>query len=133
MAKEMKTPDLTYLALKVESTFQKFFKGYIELLQKKFKEIEVHGNNCSYPYRTCGQIHDPRNPEWKPFQHLWGYCERTRYDFFEVRNMIEERIGHKVTCECQLLEDDRERRRRELTRVFGVDFGQPGNRGVDVV
>ncbi len=133
MAKDIRSPDMTFLALKVESTFQEFFKGYIELLQKKFKEIEVRGNNYSYTYRTCGQIHDPRNPEWKPFQHLWGYCERTRYDFFEVRNMIEERIGHKVTCECQLLEDDRERRRRELTRVFGVDFGQPGNRGVDVV
>ncbi len=130
---KMRTPDLTYLALSVESNFQKFFKGYIELLQKKFKEIEVRGNNYSYTYRTCGQIHDPRNPEWKPFRHLWDYCDRTGYDFFEVRNMIEERIGHKVTCECQLLENDRERRRRELTRVFGVDFGQPENRGVDVV
>ncbi len=133
MAKDIRSPDMTFLALKVESTFQEFFKGYIELLQKKFKEIEVRGNNYSYTYRTCGQIHDPRNPEWKPFQHLWGYCERTLYDFFEVRNMLEERIGHKVTCECQLLEDDRERRRRELTRVFGVDFGEPGNRSVDVV
>ncbi len=133
MAKDIRTADMTYLVLKVESSFQEFFKGYIELLQKKFKEIEVRGNNYSYTYRTCGQIHDPRNPNWKPFQHLWGYCERTRYDFFEVRNMIEERIGHKVTCECQLLEDDRERRRMELTRVFGIDFGQPGNRSVDVI
>jgi hypothetical protein len=47
--------------------------------------------------------------------------------------MLEKRIGHKITCECQLLGDDRERRRNELTRVFGVDFGEPGNRGVDVV
>jgi len=133
MTQDIKTPDMTYLALKVESTFQEFFKGYIELLQKKFKEIEVRGNNYSYTYRTCGQIHDPQNPDWKPFRHLWNYCERTRYDFFEVRNKLEERIGHKVTCECQLLEDDRERRRRELTRVFGVDFGEPGNRSVDVV
>jgi hypothetical protein len=52
---------------------------------------------------------------------------------FEVRAMIFERIGHKVVCECQLLGDDRERRRMELTRVFGVDFGEPGNRSVDVV
>ena len=124
---------MTYLALKVESTFQEFFKGYIELLQKKFKEIEVRGNNYSYTYRTCGQIHDPRNPEWKPFRHLESYCAQTGYDFFEVRNMLEERIGHKIICECQLIEDDRERRRRELTRVFGVDFGEPGNRSVDVV
>jgi hypothetical protein len=133
MAKEMKTADLTYLALKVESNFQKFFKGYLELLQKKFKQIEVQGNNYSYSYYTCGQIHDPRNPEWKPFKNLLDYCEKTRYDFFEVRDMIFERIGYKVVCECKLLGDDRERRRMELTRVFGVDFGEPGNRGVDVV
>jgi len=133
MTQDIRTPDLTYLVLSVESNFQKFFKGYIEILQKKFNEIEVHGNNYSYKYYNCGKIHDQRNPEWKPFGHLWNYCEKTRFDFFEVRNMLEERIGHKVTCECQLLEDDRERRRRELTRVFGVDFGEPGNRGVDVV
>ena len=47
--------------------------------------------------------------------------------------MIFERIGYKVECECKLVGDDRERRRMELTRVFGVDFGEPGNRGVDVV
>ena len=133
MAKDIRTADMTYLALKVESSFQEFFKGYIELLQKKFKEIEVRGKNYSYTYRTCGQIHDPRNPEWKPFRHLESYCAQTGYDFFEVRNMLEERIGHKVTCECQLLEDDRERRRRELTKVFGVDFGELGNRGIDVI
>ena len=133
MTQDIMTPDLTYLALSVESNFQKFFKGYIELLQKKFKEIEVQGNNYSSSYYTCGQPHDPRNPAWKPFQHLWGYCEQTGYDFFEVRTMLEERIGHKVVCECQLMGDDRDRRRMELTRVFGVDFGEPGNRGVDVV
>ena len=133
MTQDIMTPDLTYLALSVESNFQRFFKGYLEVLQKKFKQIEVHGNNHSYSYYTCGQIHDPRNPAWKPFQHLWDYCEKTRYDFFEVRNMLEERIGHKVTCECQLMGDDRERRRMELTRAFGVDFGEPGNRSVDVV
>lgn len=133
MVKDIRTPDMTYLKLKVESNFQKFFKGYIELLQKKFKKIEVHGNNYNYSYYNCGQIHNPQNPNWKPFQHLWDYCLLTRYDFFEVRHMLEKRIGHKITCECQLVGDDRERRRMELTRVFGVDFGESGNREVDVV
>ena len=131
MTKDIRTPDLTYLKLSVDSNFQKFFKGYIRLLKNKFKKMEVHGNNCSY--YSCGQTHDPRNPEWKPFKHLWDYCEKTRYDFFEARNMIFERIGYKVQCECKLVGDDRERRRMELTRVFGVDFGEPGKRDVDVV
>ena len=130
---QMRSPDMTYLKLRVETNFQQFFRGYLKLLQKKFKQIKVHGNNYAYSYYKCGQIHNPQNPNWKPFQHLWHYCDRTGYDFYEVRNMLEERIGHKVTCECQLLGDDRERRRRELTLVFGVDFGEPGNRGVDIV
>jgi hypothetical protein len=133
MTQDIMTPDLTYLKLSVESNFQKFFKGFTDLLKKKFKKIEVHGNNRSYKYYTCGQIHDPRNPAWKPFKHLWDYCERTRYDFFEVRDLIENRIGHKLTCECQLVDGGKERRRLELERTFGVDFGEPGKREVDVV
>ena len=122
-----------YYERQSQINFQKFFKGYLEILQKRFQEIEVQGNNYSYTYRTCGQVHDPRNPEWKPFKNLLDYCEKTRYDFFEVRNMIFERNGHKVVCECEWIGDNREMRRMELTRVFGVDFGEPGNRGVDVV
>jgi hypothetical protein len=133
MAKDIRTPDMTYLKRSVESNFQNFFKGYIELLQKKFKQIEVHGNNYYYSYFACGQIHDPQNPNWKPFKHLWDYCERTGYDFFEVRDLIEKRIGHKLTCECQLVDGGKKRRRLELERTFGVDFGEPGNRCVDVV
>ena len=133
MTKDIRSPDMTYLKLSVETKFQQFFKGFIELLQYKFKQIEVHGNNCSYKYYTCGQIHNPQNPNFKPFKHLWDYCERTGYDFFEVRDLIEKRIGHKLTCECQLVDGGKERRRLELERTFGVDFGQPGNRCVDVV
>jgi hypothetical protein len=47
--------------------------------------------------------------------------------------MIEERIGRKLICECQLLNDDKEIRRRDLERTFGVDFGVTGNRNVDVL
>jgi hypothetical protein len=124
---------MTYLKLSVETKFQQFFKGYIELLQDKFEQVEVHGNNCTYRYYKCNHIHNPQNPNWKPFQHLWNYCERTGYDFFEVRYLIEERIGHKLTCECQLVDGGKERRRLELERTFGVDFGEPGKREVDVI
>jgi hypothetical protein len=75
----------------------------------------------------------PEYAVWKPWQHLWSYCEQTGYDFFEVRYLIEERIGHKLTCECQLVDGGKERRRLELQRTFGVDFGEPGDRGVDVL
>ena len=133
MAKDILTPDMTYIKLRGDKNFQEFIKGFIERLKTKFEQVEVRGNNRIYKYFNCGQIHDPHNPEWRPFKHLWNYCERTRYDFFEVRYLIEERIGHKLTCECQLVDGGKERRRLELERTFGVDFGEPGKREVDVV
>ena len=39
--------------------------------------------------------------------------------------MIEERIGRKLLCECELLHDERTMRRKELELVFGLDFGGP--------
>jgi hypothetical protein len=133
MTKDILSPDMTYIKLRGEKNFQEFFKGFIELLQNKFERIDVRGNNYEYSYYTCGQIHNPQNPEWRPFQRLWNYCERTGYDFFEIRYLIEEHIGHKLTCECQLVDGGKARRRFELERTFGVDFGEPGNREVDVV
>jgi hypothetical protein len=59
--------------------------------------------------------------------------EKKGLDFYAVKDMIEEHIGRKVICECQILQDERELRRKVLTRMFGVDFGEPGKREVDVV
>ena len=50
-----------------------------------------------------------------------------------MRDIIFERIGRKVICECQFLNDDKEIRRKELEKVFGVDFGVPGKRDVDLL
>lgn len=130
MGKEIKTADHTWLILRKKPNFQKFFKGYIKLLQKKFKQVEVKGNNYSYSYYSCGQPHDPRNPDWKPFKFLWWYCEKTGYDFYVVKDLIEEQLGRPLECECQVLNDERELRRRDLERMFGVDFG---TREVDIV
>jgi len=129
----MRTPDHTWINLGQEKYYRPFIEGYIKVLKVNLKRIKHIGHNYSYRTYTCGESHDERNPNWKPFRLLWNYCERTGYDFFEVRNMIFERNGHKVVCECEWIGDNRERRRMELTRVFGVDFGVPGKRAVDVV
>jgi hypothetical protein len=47
--------------------------------------------------------------------------------------MIEERIGRKLICECELLNDERKIRRKELQTMFGADFGESGKRDVDVI
>ncbi len=131
MAKEMRTADATWLDLQKPGKFEEFFQGFLKLLKKKLQIIEVKGK-VEYSYHSCGEVHDPRNPIWKPWRHLEWYCKRTRYDDLEARDLIFEWIGRQVVCECQLLGDDKERRRMELTRVFGVDFGEPGCRQVDV-
>jgi len=64
---------------------------------------------------------------------LWDYCERTGYDFYVVRNIIFERIGRKLVCECEMLQDNEKHRRMELERIFGVDFGEAGEKGLDLV
>jgi len=50
-----------------------------------------------------------------------------------VRNIIFERIGRKLVCECEMVRDDEKLRRMELERIFGVDFGGPGGRGLELV
>ncbi len=64
---------------------------------------------------------------------LWNYCEGTGYDFFVARDIIFERLGRKLICQCEMLRDDEKLRRLELERVFGVDFGESGRRGVDLI
>ena len=74
-----------------------------------------------------------RNPNWKPFKILWDYCERTGYDFFVARDIIFERLRRKLICECEMLRNDKKHRRMELESMFGVDFGGPGGKGLDLV
>jgi hypothetical protein len=130
--KQICTSQQTWKELRNDN-FQKFFKGYLELLQKKLQKREVIGQNYKYSYFTCGQPHDQRNREWRPFHNLELYCKKTRYDFYAVKDIIEERIGRKLLCECELLHDDRTMRRRELEQVFGVDFGGPSGRDFDII
>ena len=132
--KQIRQPHETFSGLSQDEDFQKFFGGFLELLQKKLFKREVIGKNFSYTYHTCGhQPHDRRNPKWKPFQNLEWYCKKTRFDFLTVKSLIEDRIGRKFQCECDLLMDDQARRRLELKDSFGVDFGCLGMKELDIV
>jgi hypothetical protein len=126
----MRTPDATWLDLRKPHRFQEFFQGLIEYLKTKLQRVTVAG---SHDYYTCSQLHDKSNRHWKPFQHLWAYCEKTGHDFYEAKDMIEERIGRNLICECELLNNEKEIRRKELQGLFGLDFGETGRRDVDVV
>ncbi len=45
-------------------------------------------------------------------------------DDFGVRDALEEYLGRKIVCECQILYDEREIRRRDIMRVFGVNWDE---------
>ena len=130
---KMLTPDHTRSNLGQEKYYGPFINGYIKLLQSNLKQIKHIRHNYSYTTYTCGEPHDRQNPNWKPFKILWDYSERKGYDFFVARDIIFERIGRKLICECEMLRDDKKRRRMELESMFGVDFGGPGGRGLELI
>ena len=106
---KLRTPNHSRLNLVQEKYYRSFIDGYIKVLQSHLKLVKNIGHNYSYTTYTCGVPHDRRNPNWKPFRLLWDYCERTGYDFYVVRDIIFERIGHKLVCECDMLQDNGKR------------------------
>jgi len=105
MHNTFKLTSKTYINLDQSDIYQRFMKNYLELLRSKLQQSKVmdqNGDLREIRY-SCGQDHDPRNPNWKPFQHLEQYCHKCGYDDMEVRDVIEEQIGRRLECECQLL------------------------------
>ena len=125
-------PDCTWTDLDQETIFQKFMKEYIDLLQKKLQKVEVKGDSYSANHYTCAQAHDPRNPSWRPFRLLSRICKKYNYDPLIARDIIEEKIHRKLECECQIMNNQAENRRKKLINNFGADFGGPGRRDFDV-
>ena len=125
-------PRLIFIDLYKPGRFQEFFKRFIEFLQKNLQKRQIVGHNQSYTIYTCGQPHDPRNPDWEPFKILKKYCDRTGDHFDVAKSMIEDHLGRRLICECQILNDERAIRRMELEK-FGVDFRTPGRRALDLV
>ena len=127
---KLRTPDHTRFNLGQEKYYRPFIDGYIKVLQSNLQQVEHIGHNYSYKTYSCGELHDRQNPNWKPFKILWDYSERTGYDFFVARDIIFERIGRKLVCECEMLGDGEKRRRVELERIFWGGFWRTGRKGV---
>ena len=48
--------------------------------------------------------------------------------------MIEDRLFKlKLKCECEILANSNELRRKGLQQVFGTDFGTPGRKELDII
>lgn len=98
-------PSTTITALEQPEIYRQFMQGYLQLLRSKLKQYKVmdqHGELIEIRY-SCGQEHSKQNPNWKPFQYLELYCRKCGYDDMEARDIIEEQIGRRMTCECELI------------------------------
>jgi hypothetical protein len=93
-----------------------FLPDYQHILTENFHKSRIES---VVEYYSCGQHHDPRNWNWKPWQHLERLCQKRGLDDFSVRDIIVERLGRNLECECQVLYDERELRKEALRRQFG--------------
>jgi hypothetical protein len=134
MAKQIRQAHETWKHLSQENDFQQFMKEFLAYLQDNLQKIKVHDNKGGYEYYSCGQQpHDAGNRLWRPFEHMQAFCRKKRFDFETVKGMIEDRIYKRLNCECEILTDPNDIRRKDLQRMYGMDFGMPGRRELDIV
>jgi len=109
---------MTNLYLSVPKNLKKFLREFRQILKDNFQKITVEGEERY----TCGQEHTKLNPDWVPFKHLERYCLEQGLDDFEVRDFLKEYLQREIICECDILIDRREYRKRDLERMYGLDF-----------
>jgi len=95
----------TYIDLDQPDIYKRFMQGYLEMLRSRLQQYKVMDQNdvLREIRYSCGQDHDPQNPAWKPFKYLEYYCRKFGYDDMVAQDIIEEQIGRRLECECQLL------------------------------
>ena len=113
-----RTAHMTHLYLSDPKHLRKFLREFRAILKRNYQSINYAGEERY----TCGQEHDHRNPNWKPFKYFEPYCLKEGLDDFEVRDFLEKYLHRRIICECHILIDEKALRKRDLMRQFGVDF-----------
>lgn len=114
----IKSAYMTDLHLSVPKHLKKFLTQFQKILKRNYKTINVSGED----QYTCGQEHHDLNPNWKPFIYFEAYCRKEGLDDLEARSCLEKHLGRRIICECQILIDEKEFRKRDFSRQFGIDF-----------
>ena len=115
---KIRSVHMTNLYLSVPENLEKFLREFRQILKNNYQKITFEGEERY----SCGQEHTRLNPNWEPFQHLERYCLEQGLDDFEVRDFLEEYLNRRIICECDILIDRREERKRDLMKQFGLDF-----------
>jgi hypothetical protein len=114
--------------------FREQVKRCLAYPEEKLKKVEIQAGNRTYSYYTCGQDHDRRNPNWRPFKNLEVFCKKEKTCMQGFLSGIEGLIGRTFDCECEMLNSREEVARIRLAAAFGIDFAQKNRkRDCDVI
>ena len=133
MVKRIRTAQETEKYLNQDDNWSNYMSGYLLYLRDNLQTIEVNSAKGSYQYLSCGQRHDPRNPNFRPFQHLQKFAQMNRCDFGTAKAFLNFHILTRIECECELLTNSKEVRRKDLERSFGLHFGGSGRKEFDLL
>jgi hypothetical protein len=64
---------------------------------------------------------------------LQKFAQLNRCDFGTAKDFLNFHILTKIECECELLTNSKEVRRKDLERSFGLDFGGSGRKEFDLL
>ncbi len=117
---KIRSVHMTNLYLSVPKNLKKFLREFRQILKDNFQAITAEGEGEKR--YTCGQEHSRLNPDWEPFKHFEPYCLNHGLDDFEVKDFLKEYLQRPIICECHILCDPREFRKRDLKRIYGLDF-----------
>jgi hypothetical protein len=92
-----------YLYFAGTDALKSFMQDYRQILMGNFQKVRIEDGG---EYWTCGLEHDSRNWNWKPLQHLEGFCRIRGLDDFAVSDIIFEYLARKLECECLVSYDD---------------------------
>jgi hypothetical protein len=80
----------TYLYFAEPSILKTFIRDYRRIPTKHFQKVRI---KCRGGYYSCGQDHNPKNWNWKPWQHLERLRREKGLDDFAVRDILGENLG----------------------------------------
>ena len=116
----MQNPHHIWFEKEMEKEVISLLPDLRQYLRSKLEVIKVDGQHSYY---SCGvDYHHRSNPKWKPFNHFRKYCDKKGLDWVIVKDILEDHLGRRLTCQCQLVNDEAAMRRDALRRSFGIDF-----------
>ncbi len=117
----MELYDQAYSQLMKNGNFDKLFIDLKEYLRSKLTLMKIN----DFEYYSCGHDgHYPSDPGWEPFMNYEAYFQGKGYDDLLFRELLEERMGIKLICECQIITDLESVKMARL-RSFGFDLWNP--------